>query len=136
MGRRHAIPGLGRPVVQIVDPVEIHVLDVPREGRLPHPEVEVGALLHPGQPPPEVVKYWLVLAHVPDLLVLVHEGGGHVRAVDGIVSPVYEVVAPVELLQLLVTLVRRRHVPLTGWNDKNILECKKYFGFVSTWWPV
>ena len=39
---RDAIPELGIAVVQVVDRVEIHVLRVPGERRLPHAEVKVG----------------------------------------------------------------------------------------------
>ena len=39
--RWDAVPGLGLAVVHEVDGVEVHVLDVPTEGGLPHPEVQV-----------------------------------------------------------------------------------------------
>ncbi len=38
---RNRVPGLGSTVVQVVDAVQIHVLRVPRKGRLPHAEVQV-----------------------------------------------------------------------------------------------
>ena len=39
--RRDGVPELGLAVVEVVDGVEIHVLCVPCEGRLPHAKVEV-----------------------------------------------------------------------------------------------
>ena len=45
---RDAVPGLGRPVVEVVDPVQVHVLNVPREGGLPHAKVQVGPSIDSG----------------------------------------------------------------------------------------
>lgn len=42
----HHSPGLWLPKMQVVDTVEIHVLCMPGECCLPHPEVEVGGV-HP-----------------------------------------------------------------------------------------
>ena len=42
IGRGYGVPELGLAVVEVVDGVEVHVLRVPGEGRLPHPEVQVG----------------------------------------------------------------------------------------------
>ena len=39
-----AIPRLGGPLVDEIDGVQIHVLDVPTEGSLPHAIVEVGGV--------------------------------------------------------------------------------------------
>ena len=43
---RDRVPELGLSVVQIVDGVEVHVLSVPCESRLPHSEVQVSCV-HP-----------------------------------------------------------------------------------------
>merc|ERR1719232_316845 len=42
VGRGDAVPELGRPGVEIIDTVEIHVLRVPGEGCLPAAEIEIG----------------------------------------------------------------------------------------------
>ena len=42
IGRGYGVPELGLAVVEVVDGVQVHVLRVPGEGRLPHPEVQVG----------------------------------------------------------------------------------------------
>ena len=106
LARGDAVPGLGSPVVEIVDAVQIHVLDMPGECCPPHSEVEIGSVLHLCQSPTEVIEN-LVLPDVPDLLVRVNQTSGNVGPVDRVVSPVYLVVAPVETLQLLVTVVGR-----------------------------
>ena len=46
--RRHTVPDLGSSIMEIVDPVEVHVLDVPGERGLPHSEIEIGTGLHSG----------------------------------------------------------------------------------------
>ena len=39
LARRHAVPHLGRPRVQVVDTIEIQILFMPRKKRLPHAKV-------------------------------------------------------------------------------------------------
>ena len=41
MALRYGIPELGLPVVQIIDRVEIHIFDMPRESGPPHAKVKV-----------------------------------------------------------------------------------------------
>lgn len=41
--RRHAVPRLGIPTVQVVDRVQVHVFDVESEHAAPHPRVQHGA---------------------------------------------------------------------------------------------
>ena len=43
---RDGVPKLGLSVMQIIDGVEVHVLSVPSESRLPHSEVQVSCV-HP-----------------------------------------------------------------------------------------
>ena len=97
-----------------IDTVEIHVLDVPAEGGLPHAKVEVGqvhpwdSLLH------QVHQHRVQVLDVPDLLILVREAAGHVCTVNRRHTLVVEVLLPIELLQLLIRIVRWCQILLAG----------------------
>ena len=72
--------------MKIINGVEVHVLGVPREGAFPHAEVEVGG----GDPLDfgvvvllDHVQYGSEPSGVPQVLVGIVKGGGHVRPVDG-----------------------------------------------------
>ena len=73
MVRRHAVPDLWCPIVEVVDPIQVHVLDVPRERGLPHAKVEVSPILHPGQSLTKVIEQISILAfvYVPDFPILI-----------------------------------------------------------------
>lgn len=84
--RRHGVPELWRSEVKVIDGVEVHVLGVPREGALPHAEVEVR-----GRDPLDFgvvvflnhVQYGSEASGVPQVLVGVVQGGRHVGPIDG-----------------------------------------------------
>ena len=81
---RDGVPRLGRPEVHVVDAVEVHVLRVPRERRLPHAEVQVRrvhALDVDAVVAFHVVEDRAQAVDVPDVLVLVVERARNVGTV-------------------------------------------------------
>ena len=107
---RHRVPRLRRTEVQVVDAVEVHVLRVPAERRLPHAEVEVRRVdaldLH-AVVVVDAVEDRAEPVDVPVRLVFVGERAGRVGAVQRVVE---RDVLPVLPLQLLEVVVRRRPV--------------------------
>ncbi|KAK2496753.1 hypothetical protein MC885_005705, partial [Smutsia gigantea] len=128
--RGHRVPRLGRPEVQVVDAVQVHVLRVPRERGLPHAEVQVvdAVQVHVlrvprerGLPHAEVqigrvdalddqpalllqqVLNGAQVSHVPLLRVRIKQGAADVSAVD---RRTIEPGLPVLSLQILKIRVR------------------------------
>merc|ERR1711971_1426682 len=95
---RNTVPGLWGSPMDIVDTVQVHVLNMPAEGGLPHAKVEVG----------QVDPRDLLLHHlgekrvqsfdVPSLLVFVCQGIAHISSIARGHGLVVEVLLPVELL--------------------------------------
>ena len=108
---RDRVPRLGRPKVQVVDAVQVHVLRVPTKRRLPHAEVQVRRVdalyLHPVVFV-DAVQDRAEVVDVPVLLVGVGEGPGRVRPIQRVDE---RYVLPVLPLQLLHVVVERRTVP-------------------------
>ena len=90
----HTVPGLGGAIVKVVDPVQIHVLNMPRECRLPHSKIKVSSIIHPSKLLAKIIKDWLIFTNIPNLPIFINQRSGDVSAVNWIVTSVYEIVAP------------------------------------------
>ena len=100
--RRDGVPRLGRAVVQVIDTVQVHILRVPRERRLPHSKVEVRRVDALDLDVVHRVENGAEAIDVPVLLVGVGDGTGYVGAVD---RRVERQVLPILALQVVVVLV-------------------------------
>ena len=96
VGPRDGVPLLGGAKVDVVDAVEVHVLEVPREGALPHAQVEVGGV-DAGQLLAQAVEQVLEPGDVPGGGRVLKQAAGHVGAVE---RAVVGQGAPVGALQL------------------------------------
>lgn len=104
--RRNGIPRLWSTVMEVIDAVEVHVLGVPAERCLPHPEIQVSrvdAFDRHGVVGADVIQDRTEAVYVPDVLLFVVKASGNVGAVDrrveGHVLPEF----PLQLVEVTVT---------------------------------